>query len=447
MNKLIRGLKLPQAVAINTIDMVGIGPFITMSFIIGAMNGPQCILAWVLGALLSFADGSVWAELGAKWPEAGGSYAFLQNLYGKKKWGRLMSFLYIWQTIIQGPLVIASGAIGFSIYLTYLFPLTPIQQKMVSGGLVILITFLLYRRITEIGKISMVMGLIVGGTILWMIYAGLTHFQPSLAFTYPEGAFNLNSLFFIGLGQASTKAIYSFLGYYNVCHLGGEIDKPERNIPRSIFISITIIAILYLGMQLSVLGVIPWQEAKESPFIVSLYFERIYGHTAAMVATALVLLIAVSSLFAVLLGYSRVPYAAAQDGNFFPVFAKLHPTKNFPYISLLVLAATAFVFSLLFKMAELITAIIAMRILTQFLSQSIGIIAYHRLHRNAGFPYRMWLYPLPALIGIVVWLFIFFSADWKFIAGALGIITTGCLLYFAKSYYESKWPFANRQQN
>lgn len=438
--QLVRGLTLPQAIAINTIDMVGIGPFITMPFIIGAMNGPQCIIAWILGALLSFADGAVWAELGAKWPMAGGSYKFLQNLY-RPKWGRLFSFLYIWQTIIQAPLVVASGAIGFAQYLTYLVPLNTIQQKAVSGALVITITLLLYRKISDIGKISLFMGIIVGGTILWLIASGAAHFKSSLAFTYAPGAFDLTPLFFVGLGQASTKAVYSYLGYYNVCHLGGEIEQPERNIPRSIFISIGLIAALYIAMQTAVLGVIPWQQAKDSPFIVSLFFETIYGHTAALVATGLVLFIAISSLFAVLLGYSRVPYAAAVDGNFFSVFGKLHPTKNFPYVSLLVLAAVAFVFSLLFKMKEVITAIIVMRIVIQFVGQSVGLIAYHAKHKREKFPFRMWLYPLPALIGITVWGFIFFSAEWVYIVGALSLIATGCLLFFIRARIEKQWPF------
>lgn len=453
MSQLIRGLSLRQAVAVNMIDMVGIGPFITIPFIIGAMNGPQCILAWVLGAILSFTDGSVWAELGAKWPLAGGSYSFLQNLYGKQKWGRLLSFLYVWQTVIQAPLVIASGAIGFAQYLTFLVPLEGWQQKAVSGGLVILLALMLYRKITDIGKISVFMGMVVGGTILWLIFSGVSHFKTELAFTYAPDAFDLTPVFFFGLGQASIKTVYSFLGYYNVCHLGGEIKDPERNIPRSIFISIAGIALLYLSMQLIILGNIPWQEAKESPFIVSLYFEQIYGHTVAQVATGLVLFIAITSLFAVMLGYSRVPYAAAIDGNFFSVFGRLHPTKNFPHISLLVLAGVAFVFSLLFKMKEVITAIIVMRIMVQFIGQSVGIILYHQKHKNLTpnssskerekneFPYRMWLYPLPALIGIGVWLFIFFSAEAVYIAGAFGVIALGVVAYMIKARKIQEWPF------
>lgn len=428
MNQLTRGLRLRQAVAINMIDMVGIGPFITIPFIIGAMNGPQCIIAWLLGALLSFCDGCVWAELGARWPHAGGSYVFLQQLYGDK-YGRMFSFLYIWQTTIQAPLVIASGAIGFAGYLQYLVPLATWQQKCVSGSLVLLLMLLLYRKISDIGKISVFMGMIVCGTMLWLIISGLTHFDSNLAFTYSKDAFRLTPLFFVGLGNASTKTIYSFLGYYNVCHLGGEIEAPEKNIPRSIFISIAGITVLYLLMQISVLGVIPWQKAKDSEFIVSTFFEHIYGSTTAQLATALILFIAISSLFAVMLGYSRVPYAAAVDGNYFQFFAKLHPTKNFPHLSLLTLGGVAFCFSLLFKMKEIISAIIIMRILIQFVSQSAGILLLHRRGNRADFPWRMPLYPLPAIVGIIVWLFIFYTAEFQYKLLAFSIILSGLLLY------------------
>lgn len=431
MNKLVRGLSLSQATSLNMIDMVGIGPFVTIPFIIQTMGGPQCILAWLLGAFLSFMDAFVWAELGAKWPQAGGSYVFLQKLFGKK-YGRLMSFLFVWQTSIQAPLVVASGAIGFAQYLSFLVPLTAIEQKIVSGTLVIFLVILLYRNIQAIGKLSVIMWAVVASTILWIIISAFTHFDAQLAFTYPENAFDFTPLFFVALGQASIKSIYSYLGYYNVCHLGAEIVNPQRNIPKSIFISIAGIAALYISMQIGILGVIPWQEAQHSEFIVSTFFEKLYGHTTAQVATGLVLFIALSSLFAVMLGYSRVPYAAAKDGNFFKVFAKLHPTKHFPYVSLLALGGLAFGFSLLFKLKDIITAIIIMRILIQFISQSAGVIALHYKSKKLRLPYRMPLFPIPAILGIMVWLFVFFSSSTQFILGALGIIITGCLLYFIK---------------
>lgn len=432
MGKLIRGLSLAQAVAINTTDMVGIGPFVTLPFIMGAMQGPVSILAWLFGAVLAFADGSVWAELGAKWPEAGGSYAFLRQLYGPKG-GKFMSFLYTWQTSIQGPLVVASGAIGFSHYFTYLMPLGYWQQKAVSGILVIVITAMLCRRITDIGKISLVFGIIVLGTIGWIIISGFMHFDNT-----PFDNFRVTDLHATGISDALTKVIYCYLGYYNVCHLGAEIKNPEHNIPRSIFMSIAIIAVLYIFMQIAVLAVIPWQEAKDSPFIISLFFQKLYGPLAAQIATVLILLIAISSLFAVLLGYSRVPYAAAADDNFLPVFKKLHPTKDFPYVSLLVMGGLAFVFSLLFKLSAVISAIIVMRVLVQFVAQSVGLLAYHNSHKAEEFPFRMWLYPLPALVALLVWLFVFFSADLLFICGALGIMAIGALVFYLSAKMKSK---------
>ena len=438
---LIRGLNLIQATAINMIDMVGIGPFVTIPLVIGAMNGPQSILAWILGAVLAFMDGFVWSELGAAMPMAGGSYNFLKKIYGEKKWGSLMSFLYIWQTVIQAPLVIASGAIGFATYFQYLIPLTDMQQKIVSGCVVILIFLLLNRDIISVGKLSVFLWVGVIGTIGWLIIGGLTHFNPSLALTYPPDAFKLNSLFFLGLGNASIKTVYSYLGYYNVCHLGGEIKDPEKNIPRSMFLSIGGIALLYILMQLCILGVIPWQQAKDSQFIVSTFFETVYGKTAATIATIMILWIALSSLFAVMLGYSRVPYAAARDGNFFKVFARVHPTKKIPHVSLMILAAVAFIFSLLFKLKEVITAIIVMRILVQFVGQSVGVIYLRFKKEKIYLPFKMWLFPVPAVLGIIIWLFIFFSSGWEYILGALGIILVGVIIFLVRAANSRNWPF------
>ncbi|QQL50799.1 APC family permease [Mucilaginibacter ginkgonis] len=427
-HQLERGLSLTQGTAINMIDMVGIGPFVTLPFIVGAMKGQQCIIAWLLGALLAFMDGSIWAEMGAKWPHAGGSYVFLQKLYGK--YGKMFAFLFIWQTTIQAPLVIASGAIGFSQYLTYLVHLTDGEQKIVSGCLVILMVLLLYRNIKTVGKISVILWIITGGTFLWLIGSGFGSFDSKQAFTVSKDAWDLTPLFFVGLGQASLKTVYSYLGYYNVCHLGAEIKEPERNIPKAIFISIAGIAVLYLGMQIMVLGVLPWQTVAASKFPISLYFEHIYNSGVARFATSLILIIALSSLFSVTLGYSRVPYAAAIDGNFFKIFGQVHPTKRFPHVSLLILGAFAFVFSLLFKMQEVITAIVTMRIIIQFLGQAIGIIIWHRQKPNEERPYKMKFFPIPAIIAIAVWLFILLMSPGKYILMACGVITSGLILYY-----------------
>ncbi len=432
-----RDLSFTQAVALNMIDMVGIGPFVVLPLVIGIMGGPHHIAAWIAGAVLSLIDGFIWAELGAAMPKAGGSYIFLRESFGKR-WGRLMSFLFIWQTMIQAPLVIASGSIGFAQYLSYLLPLDDITRRVASGILVIVLTFILYRKISTVGKISVALWVGVLGTMAWFIIGGLSHFDPDLAFSYPEGAWDFTWAFWVALGQATVKTMYSYLGYYNVNHLGGEIKNPEKIIPRAIFISIIGIAILYLAMQFAVIGVIPWQEAKDSQFIVSTLIERLYGTTAATFATVLVLWIAFASLFAVMLGYSRIPYAAALDGNFFSIMGRVHPTKNFPHISLLWLGGSAFVFSLLFRLSDVINAILAMRILVQFIGGAVGVMILRNRIGTKNLPFKMWLYPLPALIAIVLWFSILLSTGWKFALSGLGMTLLGIVVYFVREKVQKK---------
>jgi amino acid transporter len=444
---LVRRLGLAQATAINMIDMVGIGPFITLPMVISMMNGPYFLYAWVAGAVLSIIDAMIWSELGTAFPKAGGSYNFLKEAYGKDGSGRFFSFLFVWQTMIQAPLVIASAAIGFATYFSYLMPLTKLTLKMVSGSIVILIVVLLYRKIEAIGKISIFLWLGVIVTMLWIIIGGLMHGNFLAPIEHINDNIKLNYAFVTAIGFASVKTVYSYLGYYNICHLGGEIINPSKNIPRSMFFSIAGIAILYLSMNISIVSVIPWHQAKDSEFVVSVFIQQIAGTNAAKVATCLILWVAFASVFSATLGYSRIPYAAAADGAFFKVFAKLHPTKNFPYISLLFLGAVAFVFSLLFRLGDVINAILAMRILIQFIGQAIGLLLLRRARKKEDFPYKMPLFPLPVYLAILIWLFILFSTGWKMVAWGLVVILFGAITYFIKAKMNDEWPFNKRLSN
>lgn len=427
------------------IDMVGIGPFVVLPLVIQLMGGPNFIWAWVLGALVSFIDAFIWSELGAAYPQAGGSYKFLKIAYGEERWGKMLSFLYVWQTLIQAPLVVASGSIGFAQYASYLFPLDEWTGKAVSGTVVIIVTMLIYRRIDSIGRISLVLWVAVMLTIGWIIVGGLTNATVSFSDVLGQAIHLDGNLLSAGLGAASVKTIYCFLGYYNVCHLGGEMKNPERNIPLSIFISIAGITVLYMLLNLSVVSVVPWQEAQKSTFIVSTVIEAIYGAKAAGVATGLVLIVAFSSLFAVMLGYSRVPYAAAVDGQFFKIFAKLHPTRHFPYVSVLFLGGVAFGFSLLFRLSDVITAILAMRIVVQFIGQAIGLWLLHRRKATSQFPFRMPLYPLPVILAIAVWSYIFISTGWSFMVSGLTVIALGVVAFLLTANIRKQWPFAPKQ--
>jgi amino acid transporter len=450
--QLDRGLGLAEATALNMTFMVGIGPFVVIPLVVQAMGGPQSLIAWVLGALLAVFDGCVWAELGAAMPQAGGSYVFLREAYGPARWGRLMAFLYIWQTLFQGPLSIASGALGFADYSTYLTAKSAGARSVLSvfgshaesvtaSAVVILAVVLLYRRIRTIGKISIFLCVILVATILWLIYGGATHFQRSLILSFPPRAWSLSWIFFAGLGHATVQTVYSYLGYYNVCNLGGEMKNPQRNIPRAIFLSIFGISALYFAMQTSILGVIPWQEAEKTKAVVSLFVERVFGPGWANLATVLILITAFGSVFSATLGYSRVPYAAAQDGNFFAIFARLHKRGHFPNVSLLALGAVAVVFSLSLTLRDAIRSILAMRCIIQFVAQAAGLILMHRRWGVGRLPFRMWLYPVPVVIAIIGWTAIFLSTGALPMLAATAAASAGILVYLVRAKWLREWPF------
>lgn len=426
--------------------MVGIGPFVTLPIVMGLMGG-MFLYAWIAGAVLSLIDAMIWSELGAAYPLAGGSYNFLKEAYGRNGMGRMMSFLYVWQTIIQAPLVAASAAIGFSQYLGYLVELDPLQQKLVSAAVIVVVTILLYRKIDSIGKIAVLLWTGVILTTGWIIIGGIANGNFLQPLKDINADFSWGQLASFLFGQACIKTVYSYLGYYNVCHLGGEIKNPGKNIPRSMFISVIGIAVLYIGMNMSVSSVISWQEVKQwqdagiNTFVVSTFIERLYGYTAANTITVMILWVALASLFAVMLGYSRVPYAAAIDGAFFKVFGKLHPTKNFPYISLLVLAGFAFVFSMLFKMKHVIDGILAMRIMVQFIGQAIGIVLLRRRNGSKHLVYKMPLYPVPIILVIAMWLFIFYATGLAIILSFLAVFISGLIVYFVYAKLQNQWPY------
>ena len=438
-----RKLSLLHATAINMIDMVGIGPFVVLSVVAQIMGGPYFLYAWIAGALLSYLDAMVWSQLGAALPRAGGSFHFLMEGYGKKL-GPFMGFLFVWQTMIQAPLVIASASIGFAQYASYFFNFSFIEEKIVSGSVVILVISLLYRKIESIGKISVFLWVGVLSTMAWIIFGGVMHGQFLDPIKNINEGFSLQHGFVAALGFASVKTIYSYLGYYNVCHLGGEIKNPSKNIPRSMFISITGIALLYLSMNISVASVLPLDTIMSSKYVVSVYIKTLYGEKAGAIVTLLILMVAFASLFSATLGYSRIPYAAAKNKSFFGFFGDLHPTLHFPHRSLLVLGAIAFVFSLLFKLKEVIDAILAMRILIQFIGQAIGLMLLAKRKGNSYFPWKMPLYPIPLLLAIVIWIGIFISTGSKMMLSGLFVISLGLIAYFIAS--KMKW-IGNEKDN
>ena len=440
-----RELGLFEAISANMLEMIGVGPFLTIPLILSTMSGPQAMLGWLLGAIVAICDGLVWAELGAAMPGTGGPYRYLSEAYGPRRLGRLMSFLFIWETIFLAPLSIGAGAVGFAQYTKFLWPhMAAWQGKAVAVAVCLAITFMLYRDIRSVGRLSIVLWVVVIFTALAVTAAGLLNFQVRRVFDFPPDAFVLSKQFFVGLGGATLLAMYDYGGYNNACFFAGEVRQPERVIPRSILISIALVATLYLTMNMTIIGVIPWREAMHSTFIVSDLMQRLYGSTVAQVMTGLILFTTFASLFAVLLGYSRVPYAAATDGRFFRIFGRLHQTKNFPYFSVAFIGISS-AFASLLDLSDLITALIVIQVLVQFMAQVVAVTLIRRNRPDIHRPFQMWLYPVTSIIALAGWGFILAASGLKFILWGFALAAVGVGAYLWRARVEHEWPFERAQ--
>jgi amino acid transporter len=410
-----RGMGLLQATATNIIGMVGVGPFLTIPFMVTAMNGPHIVYAWAFGAVLALCDGLVYAELGAALPGSGGPYVYLREAYRPFGLGRLMAFIFIFQLMLVAPLSIAGGAVGFADYLGFYWTtMTPLEHNLVAAAVCAAVTMLLYRDIRSVGRLAVVMLIVVLATVGWVIVAGLFRFSWQQAFDFPPEARRIDAGLLRAMGAAGLLAMYNYGGYSNVCNIGEELRSPERTLPRAIVLSIVIVVVLYVVMSTVILGMIPWQEAQQSRTIASLFIARTFsdpaaGRIAAMVMTSLILFVTASSLYAVILGYSRIPFAAARDGQFFSVFGRLHPTKHFPHVSLLTIGIVTLPFCF-FTLGQLVNWLLQVQILLQFVWQCAAVILLRRYRPDVAKPFKMWLYPLPALVSLAMWIYIFLSA-------------------------------------
>ena len=430
---------LRAAATLNMLSMIGAGPFLTIPLILQAMQGPQALVAWVAGALIALADGLVWAELGAALPGSGGGYRYLLEAYGARGPGRLMAFLFLWQTIVSFPLMMASGAVGFAHYLRYLLPaLGPWQMKSVAALVCLLAAALVYRRIDRVGRWGTLFGVLVVGAIGWVILEGVLHGRAD-ALHVPAQTLPLSSAWWGGLGTATLYAVYDYLGYNNICSYAGEVRRPASTIPRSIVVSVLLVGALYLAMNVSIISAMPWERASSSEYVVSEFIARLRPEAAAVAMTWLILVTIFAAIFAAMTATARIPYAAAVDSHFFAAFGRLHPSGRFPSFSVAFIGVTS-AFACLLELDALITALMAIYVVIGALP-IIGAVTALRRRTDVVRPFSMWGYPLPSVVAAAGWLAILVTSGAWYIAAGLGLLVIGIASYLWRARESREWPY------
>jgi amino acid transporter len=246
--------------------------------------------------------------------------------------------------------------------------------------------------------------------------------------------------FFAGLGAATLISMYDFSGYFNVCLIGGEVKNPARTIPRCVLLSIGILAVLYLAMNFSIIGVLPWSQAMKSQSIMSDFTQHLYGARAAYWMTLLILWVAFASVFCVLLGYTRVPFAAAVEGRFFSAFGRLHPTRRFPSFSVVYMGVVSSLACLL-SLEALIKALLVIQIVTQFAAQCIAVVVIRKNRPDIARPFCMPLFPLPAVVAMAGWIFILGTSGLVYVLSGLALVGFGIAAYLLRARQKREWPW------
>jgi amino acid transporter len=285
------------------------------------------------------------------------------------------------------------------------------------------------------------------GTIVWVLIEGAIRFDPALAFDTSLADNERPAHFGLALGAGMGFAIYSYFGYYNICYLGGEVRDPARTIPRSILVSSLAVLVLFTLVHLAIVGVVPWREAKSDLIkdnLTAEFMTRVRGQWAAAAVTVCLVGSCFASAFSGMLGYSRVPYAAAREGHFFRWFGGVHPRHQIPHRALLLIGAMVLFWSF-FSLDAIIKALIATRILEQFVAQIFAVILLRNRYPDQPLPWRMWLYPFPCAVALVGWLYVYATIGLFFVLIGASTLLVGVVVFLSWTKRRGDWPFAVRR--
>jgi len=460
-------LTLLQAVAMNTMNMFGTGPLITIPYCIAAVDpmGPHAMLGYGIACIACMCDSMIWGEIGSMWPDNGGSYVYLRELYGRETWGRMVSFMFVWQFFISGPAEAASGFIAIAEYLVYFSPDTIIYgyRVLISLSMLAICFVLMARKITDIGIAALVMSGITAVAMAYTIISGFSDWHADYIKTPPEAFKSASKTLWI-IAAATRFGVYDMTGYYDVCFMGGEVQNAKKTIPLSCVATCCSVAVIYILVYVAVLGNLPWTSFVDMyvddydgvPLgIMSLFTENRFNSKAlAYFVTIVVCITIFGSTFAMLCGFVFIPVSAARDGYFFSAFApKSQNSDALPVVSLCTIMGLTAMWCF-FSLDLVIDAMTTMIVLVMFCGQSAGLVYYRYRMPLEDQPngWRMPLFPLPCIIQFIIFFFIFITTDSAIGGGdpilelSIAFLFLGAFMFLARSKYHQTWPFSPKNE-
>eukprot|EP00397_Hematodinium_sp_SG-2012_P018544 GEMP01019002.1.p1 GENE.GEMP01019002.1~~GEMP01019002.1.p1 ORF type:complete len:668 (+),score=117.72 GEMP01019002.1:271-2274(+) len=457
-------LTFMQALGLNTMHMFGTGPLITIPYCVASVDpiGPHAIWGYGIACVACLCDSLVWGEIGSMWPDSGGSYIYLRELFGAKTWGRLFAFMFVWQFLLSGPAEASSGFIAIAEYLAYFSPDTVSYgyRVVISLSLLMVCLGFLVRKITDIGKATIVLWIVTILAMVYTIMAGFTDWHVS-NLRSPSGAFSSGSKVLWNLAAGTRFGVYDMTGYYDINFMGSEVVNPKRTIPYSGIITCFVVGIIYILCYLAIIGSLPMdsiihmyaEDYDGVPVgIMSVFTEWRFGSPAlAYVVTLVVCVTIFGSTFAMLIGFVFVPVAAARDGYFFSFFAPKDQGEGLPLVSLGVIITLTGI-CCFFSLDLVIDVMTTMLCLIMFCGQSMGLMYYRYTTPKEKIPdgWKMPFYPLPCIIQFTIFFFIFITSNSAMrgtkpvLELSMLFLVLGVLMFLVRSRYHRTWPFDDK---
>ena len=404
---LVRGLGLWSATAIVIGDTIGTGIFLVASDMARAVGSATLVLAaWILGGLIVFLGALCYAELGAAFPKAGGPYVYLSRGLGPL-WG----FLFGWMSsLLERPVAMATLAAGFVRFLGFLFPMlaTPLftshlgrfeftltTAQPLAALVVLVVTALNYFSVRRSGEIQVGLTGLKMGTIFLIVVGGVLFGKQNGSRAAAVGQLGFGTIG--ALLTALVPAMWAYNGFNDLGHLGEEILRPHKNIPRAIILGLLTVSGLYLMANVVYFHTLPFARLSQSQHVASDVVQSIAGSRGAAWLTAAMAISALGALHVVVLTGARIPYAMARDGLFFHFAERLHPRFRTPSGALIFLGSLASLLALSGTYEELYSLFV-FAVWIFFALTAIALLRLRKKESNLFRPYRAWGYPWTPLI-------------------------------------------------
>ncbi|OGP53193.1 MAG: hypothetical protein A2Y65_00995 [Deltaproteobacteria bacterium RBG_13_52_11] len=418
--QLNRRLTLFDATLLVIGNVVGAGIFTTSGFLAGELPHPLLFIAiWVIGGLLTICGALTYAEMASMYPRSGGDYQFLKAAYGPVA-GFLLGWVSFW---VITPGSIAALSIAMVGYVKEFFPLSnPFSEKVLAVAIISFLSFINYLGVRLSGTVQDIFTLGNLLIVLTLIVSGLVFGSGSWQhFTFAASA---SVPFFKLFGPAMIAVIFTYSGWFVSAYVGGEVKKPERNLPLSLLLGALIVTIVYTLINITYLYALPLSRINGIINVAQQAAGALFNSAFSQILSISIILAIIASINATILAGARIYYAMAEDNIFWSLFKRLHPTYNTPHLSIASQMILACLLLFLGTFGQLLSYVVFVMLLSS-IATGLAHFILRIKKQEVPRPYRTWGYPVVPLLFICFYILIAAQiASAKPLTSIVGLIIT-----------------------